>query len=127
MNRFAALALFTVPLVAQIPDLQKTLGILNCRYWNNQNDTERLNFIIGFYESYKLFSNPAKESSLIFESASFGDVVKGTTEVCEKPENARLWIPQAIAAFREKMNGASQAQIDAYLESSRKITSAAAK
>ncbi len=73
-------------------------------------------YIIGFIESQAVFDKDFSPGR-----ATFGEISKGVTAICAKPENARIWIWSAMVAFREQFEGKSKSEVDALLERYRTI------
>jgi len=112
-----------LPCAAQIPEIQKTGGLLNCRFWNAQpSEPEHISFVIGFIEMQKIFEAVQQAESTV-PDATYGEISKGVTAICARPENAQIWFSVAMMAFGEQIRGASQAEIEALLEPYRRPVS----
>ncbi|MCU1338899.1 MAG: hypothetical protein JWO19_4480 [Bryobacterales bacterium] len=105
-----------LPSAAQIPEIQKTGGLLNCSFWNARpSEPERINFVIGFIEMQKIFEAVQQAESTV-PDATYGEISKGVTAICAQPENAHIWFCVAMMAFGEQIRGASPAEVEALLE-----------
>jgi hypothetical protein len=124
MRFIVSFILFSVHLCsAQVPDSQKTWGQLNCRFWNSTTEGNRPYFIGGYVEAYTFFvSGTEAEKIYRLPNATIGEIAKGVTNVCAKPENGRILIWHAISAFRDLANGATPEDVEQGLVSARKMT-----
>ena len=124
---FALCVIFlaSLPCAGQTPDDQRSKGALNCRYWNNlPDDSLRTFFLSGFSEAYMFFVFPNKATAreFPFPNATIGEMDAAITKICARPENARIWIWHALQAFRQQLDGQSQAQVEKGLEAARRAT-----
>jgi hypothetical protein len=111
---------------AQVPTEDISSGSYNCRYWNNVlPESTRAYFIAGFGEGNTMFAGTEKK--FIWPNATNGEIVTGVTRICAQPENLRIWIWSAIAAFRDQLNGATQQAVEESLRRARILTTPQAK
>jgi hypothetical protein len=111
--------LMSISAFCQSTDNERTNGGVNGRFWMTLSDTSRLYFLIGFDEAMGI-GNPYGEKDYFSKDAPFGDVVKGITRFYQEPENLRSPVSYALQIFRMKVNGATQAQIEAKLDELRR-------
>jgi len=137
MHIFALFLLMTLACKAQPPDIQKTNGELNGRFWESLSDANKTFFIVGYseaantarilpflgtavakggkvdYQGNKLLRNTIE---LLFpENVIFADVIKGLDRLYAEPENLPLAISSAMRVLAMKFRSDKAEDIDAEL------------
>jgi hypothetical protein len=106
----AVSALFALPLVTFATDdpvleSYRTEGRFNCRWWLTTSSFDyRIGVAMGHSDSWSLFYGPGPIHTAL-SANTYGEIVKGVTSVCEKPENANLPVYAAEAIFGGRLTG----------------------
>src|SRR5271157_2373295 len=96
-----------LPCFAQAPDVERTNGGANGRFWANLSSTSKLFFIVGFDEGIGIAA-PFSEQKYFAKGTPYGDVVKGLDRFYQEPENLMIPISDSLVIFQLKVNGATQ-------------------
>jgi hypothetical protein len=120
------LIVFTaIPLVAVDSEFM-TATFLNGRAWKAFDDSGRTAYIAGLYNALMFANAVCKESefkSIYLPSAPAGEVVKGLDLFYEDPANGAIPILYAVRIFKMRLEGSSQAEIQAATEDARRSAS----
>jgi len=107
------------PAQAQIPDNQITHGLINCRYWEQRNESWKLGYVLGFGEA-ATYSGDQFTTVLMGGGITYEEFVRGVDALCSAPENGVIPAANMLGIFTEKFQGASEATIASRLETDRK-------
>jgi hypothetical protein len=86
----------------------------NGRFWELMDDAKRASYINGFEAAFSLQGGyKPKQTQFPTGSGTFGDIRKGLDRFYQDPENLSFPIFYALHIFAMKVNGASQAEVEA--------------
>jgi len=91
----------------------QTDGQPNGRFWNSISADARFGFVIGYCAA-------ATGTLKCPTEAQFGEIEKAVDRFYQDPENLRLPIAVAVQVFARRLEGMSEATIQAFLENARK-------
>jgi hypothetical protein len=115
--------------------LAEPFPILKCNEWNGLTRESRLTYVLGLRDGMvalgkdltimvKPSSEPFSQYNQYFVSGiPFGEVEKGVSEICARPENAKIEAVYAAAAFAIKAGGGKPETVGGYLRILRKNAS----
>ena len=115
--------LVAIPAFAQQDDLNYTLGDPNGRFWGGLQHDAKLLLVMGIRSGVSLGLSSVdqeRNSNLITNKFTNGEFVSQMDVFFGDSSNARLTISSAYVYVVQKMNGAKQSELDAFVSGMRR-------
>ena len=112
MGKLLLILVFAGLAAGQIPDIHRTDGFLNCRYWSaTENPSLRVGIVMGHAELWGL-AQRAMPTLPPLKGRSYGEMMNGITAVCSREENGELTLREALTLFAEKDAGKTESELE---------------
>ena len=83
----------------------RTLGILNGRFWQSASETARLYYLVGFNDATAALAKDDLRERVSAGSATFAEKMKFVDGFYADPANAAIPVLDALIVFTAKLNG----------------------
>lgn len=117
MRAFAVLLLLAVaPVFGQIPDMEKTDGHFNGRWWREHSELERYSYLAGLIQGLHAAKPASKAYDLVMPTGvplTFGEVIKSIDGIYREPLNGRLPIMAVMQIVKVKAEGGTPEAVEA--------------
>jgi hypothetical protein len=106
--------LAVAPVFGQTPDVEKTEGVFNGRWWQSHSDlTVRYSYLAGLIHAFSTAAPESKlYSQLIPSGLNYEEAAKAVDAVYQDPLNGRLPVMAALQIVKNKAEGMEPADLE---------------